>query len=182
MTNYGDILNKMMRAGNYHEKEYLVTVDKKITPEFLEKMRNGVYLKELDVKTRPCRIELAGEKQFRIILTQGLNRQIRRMCETLRYKVTRLIRVRVMNIELGDLKPGEYRQVTRKEFAELMAKLKDSANNPRHIPQNEESRKSQKEKVNRNDRAGSGNGKRGMEKTGNVKKREIRQERNRKSR
>ncbi|MCI6868873.1 MAG: pseudouridine synthase [Lachnospiraceae bacterium] len=182
MTNYGDILNKMMRAGNYHEKEYLVTVDKKITPEFLEKMRNGVYLKELDVKTRPCRIELAGEKQFRIILTQGLNRQIRRMCETLRYKVTRLIRVRVMNIELGDLKPGEYRQITRKEFAELMAKLKDSVNNPKYPPKNEDHRKSQKENASRVDHAGSGNGKREMEKAGNMKNKKTRQERNRKSR
>lgn len=128
MTNNGDILNKIMRAGNYHEKEYLVTVDKKITPEFLEKMAKGVYLRELDVKTRPCRVKLVGEKQFRIILTQGLNRQIRRMCESFHYKVTRLIRVRIMNIELGELKPGEYRSVTRKEWAKLQESLKKSEN------------------------------------------------------
>ena len=128
MTNNGDILNKIMRAGNYHEKEYLVTVDKKITPEFLKKMSEGVYLRELEVKTRPCRVELAGEKQFRIVLTQGLNRQIRRMCEAFHYKVMRLVRVRIMNIELGELKPGEYRSITRREWAVLQEKLKRSEN------------------------------------------------------
>ena len=124
MTNQGDILNKIMRAGNYHEKEYLVTVDRKITPDFLKKMASGIYLKELNVKTRPCRVELAGECQFRIILTQGLNRQIRRMCEALHYNVKALVRVRIMNIELGRLKPGEYRSVTRKELAVLKSKLR----------------------------------------------------------
>ncbi len=131
MTNNGDILNKIMRAGNYHEKEYLVTVDKKITPEFLKKMSEGVYLRELEVKTRPCCVELAGEKQFRIVLTQGLNRQIRRMCEAFHYKVTRLVRVRIMNIELSELKPGEYRSITRKEWAVLQEKLKYSENSGR---------------------------------------------------
>lgn len=128
MTNNGDILNKIMRAGNYHEKEYLVTVDKEVTPTFLKKMSEGVYLKELEVKTRPCKVELAGKMQFRIILTQGLNRQIRRMCEALHYKVTRLQRVRIMNIQLGSLKPGEYRSVTRKELAALNEQLKHSTN------------------------------------------------------
>lgn len=128
MTNNGDILNKIMRAGNYHEKEYLVTVDREITPNFLRKMSEGVYLKELEVKTRPCKVQLAGKNQFRIILTQGLNRQIRRMCEALHYKVTRLQRVRIMNIELGDLKPGEYRSITRKEMAALSEQLKYSTN------------------------------------------------------
>lgn len=128
MTNHGDILNKIMRAGNYHEKEYLVTVDKKITPEFLKKMAKGVYLKELDTVTRPCKVELAGERQFRIILTQGLNRQIRRMCEAFHYRVTRLVRVRIMNIELGTLGSGEYRSVTRKELAVLRELIKDSKN------------------------------------------------------
>lgn len=128
VTNNGDILNKIMRAGNYHEKEYLVTTDREITPEFLKKMAAGVYLKDLDVKTRPCRVELAGKCQFRIYLTQGLNRQIRRMCEAFGYKVTRLLRVRIMNIELGNLKPGEYRSVTRKELAELKEQLKYSTN------------------------------------------------------
>lgn len=127
MTNNGDILNKIMRAGNYHEKEYLVTVDKEITPEFLKKMSEGVYLKELEVKTRPCRVELAGKCQFRIYLTQGLNRQIRRMCSACHYKVTRLVRTRIMNIELGNLRPGEYRSVTRAELAVLNDQLKHSS-------------------------------------------------------
>lgn len=126
MTNNGDILNKIMRAGNYHEKEYLVTVDKKITPEFLKKMSAGVYLSELGVKTRPCKISLAGERQFRIILTQGLNRQIRRMCAAFHYNVTRLVRVRIMNIELGKLQPGEYRSVTRRELAVLQEQLEQN--------------------------------------------------------
>lgn len=126
MTNHGEILNKIMRAGNYHEKEYLVTVDKKITPEFLRKMAAGVRLKELDVTTRPCKVELAGECRFRIVLTQGMNRQIRRMCEALHYRVVRLVRVRVMNIELGNLRPGEYRSVTKKEYAALSSMLKNS--------------------------------------------------------
>lgn len=142
LTNNGDILNKIMRAGNYHEKEYLVTVDKKITPEFLEKMSKGVYLKELEVRTRPCKIELAGEKQFRIVLTQGLNRQIRRMCEAFHYKVTRLLRVRIMNIGLGDLKSGEYRSVTRKELAELNRQLQQPQKNGRSTAAQEQPQKS----------------------------------------
>lgn len=127
MTNNGDILNKIMRAGNYHEKEYLVTVDREIKEDFIKKMAAGVYLKELDVKTRPCRVELAGRCQFRIILTQGLNRQIRRMSEACGYRVTRLVRTRIMNIELGSLKAGEYRSLTRKELAALKEQLKYSS-------------------------------------------------------
>lgn len=127
MTNNGDILNKIMRAGNYHEKEYLVTVDHEITQDFLKKMSEGVYLKELEVKTRPCKVELAGKCQFRIYLTQGLNRQIRRMCSACNYKVTRLVRTRIMNIELGSLKAGEYRSVTRKELAALNEQLRYSS-------------------------------------------------------
>lgn len=128
MTNHGDMLNKIMRAGNYHEKEYIVTVDKEITTEFLKKMAAGVYLKDLDTVTRPCRVELAGKRQFRIVLTQGLNRQIRRMCESFHYRVVRLMRVRIMNIELGSLKPGEYRSVTKKELTVLKEQLADSQN------------------------------------------------------
>lgn len=130
MTNQGDILNKILKAGNAHEKEYLVTVDKKITEDFLKKMAKGVYLPELEVTTKPCRVMLAGEKRFRIILTQGLNRQIRRMCEALHYQVTKLVRVRIMNIELGDLPSGSCRSVTKKEYAELMNRLRDSSNHP----------------------------------------------------
>lgn len=126
MTNNGDIINKMMRAGNRHEKEYKVTVDKAVTPEFIEKMGAGVPI--LDTVTRPCQVESIGKYKFRIILTQGLNRQIRRMCEYFGYKVTRLERVRVMNIELGNLKPGEYRNVTEEEIQELYELIKDSSN------------------------------------------------------
>lgn len=126
MTNNGDIINKMMRAGNRHEKEYKVTVDKPITPEFLEKMGAGVPI--LDTVTRPCKIRQIGKYKFDIILTQGLNRQIRRMCEYFGYKVTRLERIRVMNITLGNLKPGEYRKVTEKELEDLYELIKDSSN------------------------------------------------------
>lgn len=126
MTNNGDIINKMMRAGNEHEKEYIVTVNKPITDEFIEQMSNGVPI--LDTVTRKCKVEKSGKYKFRIILTQGLNRQIRRMCEYCGYKVTRLVRVRVMNIKLGDLKPGQYRDVTEEEIKELYELIKDSSN------------------------------------------------------
>lgn len=126
MTNNGDIINKMMRSGNQHEKEYKVTVHKPITEEFITRMSEGVPI--LDTITRKCKVEMLGKYTFKIILTQGLNRQIRRMCEYLGYKVTKLKRVRVMNIELGDLKPGEYRKVTEKEIEELYELIKDSSN------------------------------------------------------
>ena len=126
MTNNGDIINKMMRSGNQHEKEYKVTVNKPITPEFIEKMANGVPI--LDAVTRKCKVEMIGKYKFRIILTQGLNRQIRRMCDYLGYKVTKLERIRVMNIELGNLRPGEYRKVTDEEIQELYEMIKDSSN------------------------------------------------------
>ena len=126
MTNNGDIINKMMRSGNQHEKEYKVTVHKPITEEFIARMSEGVPI--LDTITRKCKVEMIGKYTFKIILTQGLNRQIRRMCEYLGYKVTKLKRVRVMNIELGDLKPGEYRKVTEKEIEELYELIKDSSN------------------------------------------------------
>lgn len=146
MTNQGDILNKILKAGNAHEKEYIVTVDRKITEEFLKKMSEGVYLEELDVRTRPCKVQLVGEKKFRIILTQGLNRQIRRMCEAFHYNVTRLVRVRIMNIELGDLQPGSYRSVTRKELAELKRRLQNSSNHPAYDSEKTQSRR-QKERA-----------------------------------
>ena len=126
MTNNGDIINKMMRAANYHEKEYKVTVDKEITPEFISRMASGVPI--LDTVTRPCRVEKIGKYTFSIILTQGLNRQIRRMCEALGYQVRDLVRVRVMNIRLGSLKEGQYRKVTDEELEELYEMLEDSSN------------------------------------------------------
>ena len=125
MTNNGDIINKMMRAANYHEKEYKVTVDQEITPEFIRQMSSGVPI--LDTVTRPCRVEKIGKYTFSIILTQGLNRQIRRMCEALGYQVKYLVRVRVMNIRLGSLREGEYRKVTDEELEELYGLLADSS-------------------------------------------------------
>ena len=116
----------MMRSGNQHEKEYKVTVNKPITPEFIEKMADGVPI--LDTVTRKCEVEMIGKYKFRIVLTQGLNRQIRRMCEYFGYKVTRLERIRVMNIELGNLKTGEYRKVSEEEIAKLYELIKDSSN------------------------------------------------------
>ena len=121
MTNDGAIVNGIMRARNRHEKEYQVEVNKEITPEFLKKMASGVPI--LDTVTRPCRIQKTGERSFTIILTQGLNRQIRRMCEALGYRVTKLKRVRIMNIHLKDLKTGEYRPLTEKELAELKKQI-----------------------------------------------------------
>lgn len=125
MTNNGDIINKMMRAANKHEKEYKVTVDKEITEDFLKKMAAGVPI--LDTVTRPCTVKKIGKYTFSIILTQGLNRQIRRMCEALGYEVKDLLRVRVMNITLDGLKDGQYRKLTDQELSELYDQLKDSS-------------------------------------------------------
>ena len=115
---------RMMRASNRHEKEYKVTVDREITDEFLEKMAAGVPI--LDTVTRPCKVRKIGKYTFSIILTQGLNRQIRRMCEALGYEVKDLLRVRVMNIRLGSLKEGEYRELTDAELEELYEMIQDS--------------------------------------------------------
>jgi pseudouridine synthase len=122
MTNNGDIINQMMRAANRHEKEYKVTVDKEITEEFIKKMAGGVPI--LDTVTRPCKVKKIGKYTFSIILTQGLNRQIRRMCEELGYQVRDLVRVRIMNIRLGSLKEGTYRKLTDAELEELDRMLK----------------------------------------------------------
>ncbi|MDD3369771.1 MAG: pseudouridine synthase [Lachnospiraceae bacterium] len=119
MTNDGDLINAMMRGANGHEKEYVVKVNREITPEFLEKLQNGVFLKDLEVTTRPCKVEYAGKYSFHIILTQGVNRQIRRMCQTFQYEVKSLKRIRVMNIGLEKLKPGEYYEVTGEQKAKL---------------------------------------------------------------
>lgn len=129
MTNDGELPNRILRAGNYHEKEYVVTVDKPVTADFIKKMGAG-GIPVLDQKTRPCKIDQTGAREFTIILTQGLNRQIRRMCEYLGYQVRRLKRVRVMNITLGDLKTGAYREVTPEEQEALYALLKNSRSAP----------------------------------------------------
>lgn len=126
MTNNGDIINRMMRSANRHEKEYKVTVDRAVTPEFLERMAAGVPV--LDTVTRPCTVKQVGKYTFSIILTQGLNRQIRRMCQALGYEVKDLVRVRVMNIRLDGLKEGQYRKLTDAELEELYDIIKDSSN------------------------------------------------------
>ena len=123
LTNDGDIVNKILRARNNHEKEYIVTVNKPITTDFIEKIRNGLPI--LDQITKKCFAEQIHKKEFRIILTQGLNRQIRRMCEHLDYRVVKLKRIRIMNIELNT-KVGRYRDLTRKEMTELQSLLSDS--------------------------------------------------------
>ncbi|MBL7924182.1 MAG: 23S rRNA pseudouridine(2604) synthase RluF [Bacteroidia bacterium] len=116
MTNDGDIVNKILRARNNHEKEYLVTVDRPITDAFIERMASGIPI--LGTVTRKCLVEQKGRFVFRIILTQGLNRQIRRMCEYLGYEVTRLRRMRIMNISL-DIPPGKWRDLTETELSEI---------------------------------------------------------------
>lgn len=123
MTNQGELANRIIHAGNLHEKEYLVSVDRPFDRAFIRQLRDGVELKELGVTTRPCQVKAEGEKTFRIILTQGMNRQIRRMCETLGYHVVFLKRVRIMNICLGKLKPGGFRRVTEEEFNQLQKLL-----------------------------------------------------------
>lgn len=114
LTNDGDIVNKILRASNNHEKEYIVTVDKAITPEFIYKMSNGIPM--LGTVTKKCFVKQEGSRKFRIILTQGLNRQIRRMCEHLDYHVKTLTRIRIMNVQLGNLAVGKWRYLTPQEI------------------------------------------------------------------
>lgn len=123
MTNNGEIMDKILRSANGHEKEYIVEVNKDIDDEFVKNMSKGVYLEELERATLPCRVYKDGKRKFRIILTQGLNRQIRRMCDNLGYRVVDLKRIRIMNIVLGDLKEGSYRNVTDKEYSRLLSML-----------------------------------------------------------
>lgn len=126
MTNQGDLVNKIMRSGNAHEKEYLVTVDRPVTAAFLEGMRGGVWLEELETRTLPCKVEQTGVRSVRVILIQGLNRQIRRMCRACGCNVVTLKRVRVMNIRLGELESGGYRQVEGKEYQKFLELLAHS--------------------------------------------------------
>ena len=146
MTNQGDLVNRILRGSNRHEKEYIVRVNKPLTQAFLRAMREGVpipdtnkarrsgsYFVEEDaplVMTRSCEVEPLGKMVFRIVLTQGLNRQIRRMCEYLDYRVTELKRVRVMNIRLGALETGAYREIVGSEYEKMMALLEHSSNLP----------------------------------------------------
>lgn len=123
MTNNGAVSNLIQKARGYHEKEYLVTVDQEVTDDLLRKLSGGVRLQELGRTTRPCKVRKTGQNSFDIILTEGMNRQIRRMCEVCGCKVTKLKRVRVMNIRLGELKPGEYRKLSDGEVRKLKALL-----------------------------------------------------------
>ncbi|GEB32071.1 MULTISPECIES: 23S rRNA pseudouridine(2604) synthase RluF [Brevibacillus] len=121
LTNDGDIVNKILRAENNHEKEYIVTVDKPVTATFLQGMANGVRI--LGTVTKPCKVTKVNERVFNIVLTQGLNRQIRRMCQAFGYQVRQLQRVRIMNIRLGNLKIGQWRNLTSEELKELNKNL-----------------------------------------------------------
>lgn len=125
MTNDGDIVNKILRASNNHEKEYIVTVDKPVSDDFLSKMSSGVPI--LDTVTKPCKVERKGKYVFRIILTQGLNRQIRRMCAHFGYNVLKLKRIRIMNIKLGDLTVGSWRYLTKSELKGINILISDSS-------------------------------------------------------
>ncbi len=134
MTNDGELQNRIMRAANYHEKEYLVKIDHLVDASFLRRMGQGVYLRELGVTTRPCRVEKTGRRTFRIVLTQGLNRQIRRMCSALGCHAEEIKRVRIMNIHLGNLPSGQYREATDEELREICA-LAEAGNLPEQICQ-----------------------------------------------
>lgn len=125
LTNDGDIVNKILRSRNNHEKEYYVTVDKPITTDFIHKMSNGLPI--LDTVTRKCKVEKVGNYQFKIILTQGLNRQIRRMCELLNYEVKKLKRTRIMSIKLEGIQQGKWRHLTPEELKTLLQQVDDSA-------------------------------------------------------
>lgn len=125
LTNDGDIVNKILRAGNQHEKEYIVSVDKPVTMEFIKAMRSGVKI--LGTVTQKCFVQQEGTDRFRIILTQGLNRQIRRMCEVLGYKVVTLKRTRIMNMTLKDLASGKWRYFTREEIANINTMVASSS-------------------------------------------------------
>ncbi len=131
LTDDGDIVNKILRASNNHEKEYIVTVDKPISQTFIGRMSGGIYLEELGQTTKKCRVEKLGTYKFKITLTQGLNRQIRRMCTYLNYEVQTLKRVRIMNINL-DMPTGEYRELTKTELEDLNTLLISSSKE--HIP------------------------------------------------
>lgn len=119
LTNDGELMNEILKARNYHEKEYEVRVRERITADFIRGMSEGVWLSELGVKTGPCKVKKVDAYTFRIILTQGLNRQIRRMCAYFNFHVVTLKRIRIMNVQLGELKEGEWREIKGRELREL---------------------------------------------------------------
>ena len=130
LTNDGDLINGLMRAANFHEKEYIVRVNKPMSRDFMKKMSDGMLLKDLNERTRPCFVKEEGRFVFRIILTQGLNRQIRRMCKQLGYGVVSIKRIRIANVLLGKMNPGDIRAVTGAELKELYAEVEKSAKCP----------------------------------------------------
>ena len=130
LTNDGDLINGLMRAANFHEKEYIVRVNKPMSRDFMKKMSDGMLLKDLNERTRPCFVKEEGRFVFRIILTQGLNRQIRRMCKQLGYGVVSIKRIRIANVLLGKMNPGDIRAVTGAELKELYAEVEKSAKRP----------------------------------------------------
>ncbi|MDY4743241.1 MAG: pseudouridine synthase [Lachnospira sp.] len=123
LTNDGDMMDRILRSVNGHEKEYIVSVNRPINDTFIRRMSEGIYLEELERTTKKCVVRKVSDRTFRIILTQGLNRQIRRMCDALGYKVTKLTRIRIMNIELGELAVGQYRELTESEVTVLKEQL-----------------------------------------------------------
>jgi len=125
LTNDGDIVNKILRAGNNHEKEYIVSVKQPITPDFIRRMGNGIPI--LDTVTKKCKVISLNKRTFKIILTQGLNRQIRRMCQYLGYEVTKLQRTRIMNVKLGQLKLGDWRELTAQEMNQINQLISNSS-------------------------------------------------------
>ena len=154
LTNDGDIVNKILRARNNHEKEYLVTVNRPVTREFIERMSGGIPI--LDTVTRECFVEQTGRFSFRIVLTQGLNRQIRRMCEYLEYRVTKLKRVRIMNIKL-DVPIGKWRHLTKKELRELKELVSDSSKTfqPEQQPEQQPEIPRKRKRIRRNSFSGN---------------------------
>ncbi|TCK68631.1 23S rRNA pseudouridine2604 synthase [Winogradskyella wandonensis] len=141
LTDDGDIVNKILRASNNHEKEYIVTVDRPISQTFIERMAGGIYIEELGQRTKKCKVKRIDKYTFSIVLTQGLNRQIRRMCDYLNYEVQTLKRIRIMNIEL-DVPVGKYRELTKDEFKKLSDLISDSRKTfqPKDLKQNRRKR------------------------------------------
>lgn len=144
LTNDGDIVNKILRAGNNHEKEYYVSVNKTVTEDFVQKMGNGIPI--LGAVTKKCFVEKVSDKVFKIILTQGLNRQIRRMCEYLEYEVTKLKRTRIMNVELGYLQTGDWRELTDEEMSEINKMISTSSKTEDASPKKQQAKKTASKK------------------------------------
>ena len=144
LTNDGDIVNKILRAGNNHEKEYYVSVNKTITEDFVQKMGNGIPV--LGAVTKKCFVEKVSDKVFKIVLTQGLNRQIRRMCEYLGYEVTKLKRTRIMNVALGYLQTGDWRELTDEEMNEINKMISTSSKTAEASPKKQQIKKTTSKK------------------------------------